>query len=286
VREVKFARYRRYEDARVDANNSMIALLAGSRLAAHSLRLHEDSPHQLPGLFPKVRDIDRFNLLPERATALLNSADSHLAAVAIPYALAVYEAFVIDAVDLLEGDGKNVNRSWGSMNAVRMHDTFYAAAGSAAPVDTMALFHVLRVMRNAQIHRAGVATPELVVEFSKLNDVQRRRWEKLIMAPIEVLREGDPIAFTIGHLVASFAVTKEAARVVNEALAGSLSREFWSGLTVEDFEESAKHPRNSSGWRRGLVGFAAHYYRPLALTEQELQEAARRTGAWTLDRWS
>lgn len=264
----------------------MIALLAGSRLAAHSLQLHEDSPHQLPGLFPKVRDIDRFNLLPGRATDLLNSADSHLAAVAIPYALAVYEAFVLDATDLLQDDGKKVDRSRGSMNASKMHDTFFAATSTAAPADTIALFHVLRCMRNAQIHRAGVVTPELLQAIQILDASQRNRWEKLVMAPVGSMHEGDRIAFTIGHLVASFAVTKEGARVINEALAASLSRPFWADLVATDFGEAAKQPRNSSGWRRGLIGFAAHHYKPLALQELELQEAARRVGAWTLDRWS
>jgi hypothetical protein len=286
VREIKFARYRGYEDARVDANNSMIALLAGSRLAAHSLQLHEGSPHQLPGLFPMVRDIDRFNLLPGRATELLMGADAHLAAVAIPYALAVYEAFVIDAVALLEADGKSVDRSRGSMNASRMHQTFFRAADAPAATDTIALFHVLRCMRNAQIHHAGVVTTELISVMNELTDEQKRRWEKLIMSPLGEIRVGDQIGFTLGHLVASFAVTKEAARVLNEVLAGSLSRDFWADLAVEDYCENAKHPRNSSGWRRGLIGSAAFHYRPLELREEELEEAARRGGVWTLDSWS
>lgn len=286
MREIKFARYRHYESARVDANNSMMALLAGSRLAAHSLQLHEDSPHQLPGLFPKVRDIDRFNLLPGRASELLNSADSHLAAVAIPYALAVYEDFVLDAIDLLEADGKRVDRSRGSTNAGRMHTTFFAAAGATPPTTDMALFHVLRCMRNAQIHRGGVVSSELIQQMQSLDAAQRHRWEKLIMAPIGSLVEGESINFTIGHLVASFAVTKEAARVINEVLAASLSRPFWSDLVAKDFEMGAKHPRNSSGWRRGLIGFASHNYKPLSLNESELQEAARRVGAWTSKKWS
>jgi len=286
VREVKFARYRRYEEARVDANNSMIALLAGSRLAAHSLQLHEGSPHQLPGLFPTVRDIDRFNLLPGRATELLLGADAHLAAVAIPYALAVYEAFVIDAVDLLEADGKSVDRSRGSTNAGRMHQTFFQAVGSSESNDTIALFHVLRCMRNAQIHHAGTVTPELVSVMSGLTESQKHRWEKLIMAPIGEVRLGEQIKFTLGHLIASFAVTKEAARVLNEVMAESLSRAFWADQAVEDYIQGAKKPRNSSGWKRGLIGSAAFYYRPLQLQEDELEKAARRNGAWTLDSWS
>ena len=286
MREVKFSAYRQYEDARVDANNSMIALLAGSRLAAHTLQLHADSPHQLPGLFPRVRDIDRFNLLPGRATELLHGADAHLAAVAIPYALAVYEAFVLKVADLLEADGAPVSRARGSMNAGRMHATVYRAAQVDAPKDTIALFHVLRCLRNAQIHRAGLASKELVEVVSELSDDQQRQWERLTMAPLAGWPEGKHIDFTVGHLIAAFAVTKEAARALNETLQLALSRRFWAGLAVLDYAETAKPARNSSGWKRGVLGFASFNYKALNFTAAELETAAIEKGVWTGGAWS
>lgn len=284
--EINFARYRAYVDGRVEANNAMIALLAGSRLAAHNLQLHSGSPHQLPGLFPAVKDIDRFNLLPDRASELLLDADAHLAAVAIPYALAVYEAFVKDAIAMLEDAGYPVSQARGALNAGRMHTTFYDAVGVAEPSDVIPLFHVLRCLRNAQIHHAGQLTTEVTETLDALTDPQRERWEQLTMGPLESVIEDGKLRFTIGHLIAAFAVTKEAARRINEVLGQKLSRETWAKIAVADFAESAEHPRNSRQWKRGLLGFARfNYLGGLNLSAVELEQAARQSRLWTAASW-
>ncbi|SMX77669.1 hypothetical protein BAURA86_00884 [Brevibacterium aurantiacum] len=286
VSEINFARYRAYVDARVEANNAMIALLAGSRLAAHNLQLHNGSPHQLPGLFPAVKDIDRFNLLPDRASQLLLDADAHLAAVAIPYALAVYEAFVKDAITMLEDAGYAVSHARGALNAGRMHTTFFDAAGVAEPADVIPLFHVLRCLRNAQIHHAGQVTQEVTEALDSLTQLQRERWEQLTMLPLDSVIKDRKLHFTIGHLIAAFAVTKEAARRINEVLRQKLSRETWAKFAVADFAESAEHPRNSRQWKKGLLGFARfHYLGGLNLSSAELELAARASGFWTATSW-
>lgn len=283
--EINFARYREYVAARVDANNAMIALLAGSRLSAHSLQLHQGSPHQLPGLFPAVEDIDRFNLLPDHASELLLDADAHLAAVAIPYALALYEAFVKDAVSMLQREGYSVAQNRGALNAGRMHQTLYQAAGTPQPADTISLFHVLRCARNAQIHNAGSITQEVRESITSLSSGQRARWEELTMGAAEAMFVNGRLHFTLGHLIAAFAVTKEAARQINDLLEHKVSRESWASYAVADYAETAKHPRNSRQWKRGLTGFARFHYTGLRLTETELQDAARAAGAWTSPSW-
>lgn len=284
--EVNFHRYREYVHARVEANNAMIALLAGSRLAAHSLQLHEGSPHQLPGLFPAVKDIDRFNLLPGRATELLLDADAHLAAVAIPYALAVYEAFVKAVIALVAEDGYTVSTARGALNAGRMHQTLYEAVDTEQPGDTIAMFHLLRTIRNAQIHHAGVATPELLEVMSTLSIEQRQRWETLVMAPLEDMLIDGRLSLTIGHLIAAFAVTKEAARRINRVLVIKLSRQTWAEMAVRDYAGTANHPINSRQWKKGLLGFARfNYLGGLALSDGEIRDASVATGIWTSPSW-
>lgn len=284
--EINFRRYREYVSARVGANNAMIALLAGSRLAAHNLQLHSGSPYQLPGLFPAVADIDRFNLLPDQASALLLNADSHLSAVAIPYALAVYEAFVKDAAELLKRDGIAITIDRKTMAAGAMHNTFYKAAGVPQPLRIVNLFHVLRAARNAQIHNAGVLTSEVTQTIANLTADQQSRWEKLTMAPIGAMINGDHLEFTIGHLVAAFAVTKEAARHINATLGTVLSRKLWAELAIEDYLPTATHPRNSLNWRKSLVGYTRfNYLGGLNLLTQELEAAARSTGVWNHHQW-
>lgn len=284
--EIKFERYREYLNARVDANNAMIALLAGSRLAAHSLQLHIGSPHQLPGLFPAVRDIDRFNLLPERASELLLDADAHLAAVAIPYALAVYESFVKDVANLVLGEGFAVSQDRNALNAGRMHTTFYTAVAEPEPEETVALFHVLRAARNAQIHHGGAITAEVREQMDSLTTGQRERWEQLTMGQAGDLFVEGRLRFTVGHLIASFAVTKEAARQINKTLGKKLGSETWARLAVEDYSSSSDHPRNSRQWKRGLLGFTRfNYLGGITLAEADLEHAARSTGVWSATNW-
>lgn len=286
VSEINFGRYREYVAARVDANNAMIALLAGSRLAAHSLQLHADSPHQLPGLFPAVKDIDRFNLLPDHASELLLEADAHLSAVAIPYALAVYEAFVKDAVAILKNEGYTVAGDRNALSAGRMHQTLFDAAGEPQPEDVIPLFHVLRCLRNAQIHHAGTVTSEVTGTLSAMSEQQRGRWESLTMGSVESMIVGGKLHFSLGHLVAAFAVTKEAARRINALLGQKISRRSWAIIAVSDFAEDAAHPRNSRQWKRGLEGFSRfHYLGGLSLSSQELEHAARESGLWTARAW-
>ncbi|GGD90907.1 hypothetical protein [Microbacterium murale] len=284
--EVNFHRYREYVRARVEANNAMIALLAGSRLAAHSLQLHEGSPHQLPGLFPAVKDIDRFNLLPGRASELLLDADAHLAAVAIPYALAVYEAFVKDAIALVAEDGFAVSAARGALNAGRMHQTLYEAVETEQPNDTIAMFHLLRTIRNAQIHHAGAATSELLEVVSSLSIEQRQRWESLVMGPLDDMLVDDRLSLTIGHLIAAFAVTKEGARRINQLLVIKLSRRTWAEMAVRDYAETANHPINSRQWKKGLLGFVRfNYLGGIALSDGEMRDASVSTGLWTSPSW-
>src|SRR4029079_18358767 len=54
-KEVKYPQYRQFEAARIEASNSMMALLAGARLARHLVRLPEGSNRLWPEVFRKVQ---------------------------------------------------------------------------------------------------------------------------------------------------------------------------------------------------------------------------------------
>ena len=101
MREVRFTQYRSYEARRVDASNAMMALLAGAGMASHLLQLTRGSKHLLPEVFPQVPHIGRFNLRSELARKILDAADVHLGAMAIPYALAIHDDFLRECIDLL-----------------------------------------------------------------------------------------------------------------------------------------------------------------------------------------
>lgn len=64
----------------------MPALLAGAQLASHLLVLTEGSDRLLPEVYPRVPHIGRFNLTSDAARRILDSADTHLGAMSVPYA--------------------------------------------------------------------------------------------------------------------------------------------------------------------------------------------------------
>ena len=74
--EVRFAAYRQYLLQRQLVNSSVMALLAGSQLASHTLQLTQGSDRTMREIFPQVPHIDRFNLKSDHARALLLDAEA------------------------------------------------------------------------------------------------------------------------------------------------------------------------------------------------------------------
>ena len=106
------------------------------------------------------------------------------------------------------------------------------------------------------------------------------------MGDAESIFDGDRLQFSLGHLIAAFAVTKEAARRINATLGEKLGRTTWARLAVEDYASTAEHPKNSRQWKRGLIGFTRfNYLGDLALTDSELEHAARATNHWSASTW-
>ena len=71
---VRFADHRQYEQARIEASNAVMGLLAGARMAAHLLQLTEGSDRLLPEIFPQIPHIGRPNLTTTAARGIAGPA--------------------------------------------------------------------------------------------------------------------------------------------------------------------------------------------------------------------
>lgn len=281
--EVWFSEYRKYVNTRKDANNAMMALLAGSRLAAHTLQLTVGSQQLLPEIFPAVPQIGQFNLRTDLARKLLLEADAHLGAVAVPYALAVHEDFVISTLDLLKRMGFTLVTKHKRILASNMHDIFDRTIGSTLPSQTIQQFHLLRCMRNSQIHAGGIVSPELTAVISMMSSSDLADWETLTgRFPTDVTQTGI-VTFTEGDIVAAFAVTKRLGRAINTAMQGALSRQAWAEIAVTDYNTQTTHLKNSDQWIIGLGSHARFHYSPLNLTQSDMETAAATLGLLTRD---
>ena len=287
VGEIQYASYRKYSTSRVEVNDAMMALLAGSRLAAHTLQLTAGSTATLAQLFPAVEHITRFDLRSDSARELLHNADHHVASVAIPYALAAHEDFVMEMLALVKSEGRSLATHGKRIKAWNMHSVLFATCEGVEPARWIQSFHVLREVRNCVIHDGGAVSEKLLHAIADMGAEARSGWEQVNLGrPPEDLDQGGRLALTAEHVFTAFAVAKGLGREINALLGRALDAPSWARLAVQDFAATTTRPRNSTSWRRSLLGHARHYYADAPFTEGDLEAAARGTGAWTLPTWS
>jgi len=292
---MEFPAYRQYEAIRQEANNAMMALLAGSELAAHTLRLTAGSSRLLPEIFPGVDHITYFNLRTDAATHLLLDTGHHLGAVAVPYALAVHEDFVVTVLDLLNqfgyarkapGDSADTTRN--PVKPWNMHEALWMTLGQPAPrrgsVIALEHFHLLREMRNAQIHAGGAISARLSQEVRDMTPQAATGWMAMSRRAATDVIATDPLRFTTFDIFAVFATTKALGRAVNSLLRDELTARQWAEICLEDYSALTSKPRGSDHWIRGLIGHAAMNYVAGPVTEQDIVDAAVAAGAWRAGR--
>lgn len=164
-----------------------------------------------------------------------------------------------------------------------MHDVFSRTIGSTLPPQTLRQFHLLRCMRNSQIHAGGVVSQELTTVIGGMSASDLTGWESLTgRSPVDLVQAGR-VTFVEGDIVAAFTVTKRLGRAINDALQGSLTTQAWSEIVVGDYNNQATYPLNSDQWILGLSGHARFYYRPLGLTQSDMETAAVKLGLLTRD---
>ncbi len=267
---VSFHEYRQHDLANTEANNAIMALLAGAHLAAHTLQLTEGSTRLLPEMFPHVPHIQRFNLTTPAARGLLADAEAHLGSMAVPYVLAIHEGFVHACLRLI-GDT-------GTFKASQMHN----GIARRLPVNfgaDLSGFHLARILRNCVIHNGGRVTERSVTELQRdVDPTHIARWTRITRRSPLKLRAGDVVELAHGEVVATMATTRQIARTLNEAMQPALPRATWARLLVDDVTVNEPGHLTDQHNLRKCSGYARHLYGPLALTTQEISTALLEAG--------
>lgn len=311
---MRFPDYRRFEENRIDVNNAMMALLAGSRIANHAIenagapsgRLEQvvawahanmaviwrrfdsralDTREKLLGeIFPAVEHIERFNLRTGPAKKYLSAADDHLASMAITYALAIHEDFITSMVEFARTSGIAMPSS-NSFSAKTMHGVLFQRLGHQASQEWLECFQLLRCMRNSVVHAGRRVQQELVDQINNMSPGAAQEWQQLNnQPPSDVIQNGQIILIS-SHIFSALAVIKRLAREANAALVSAVPAGIWAEICVQDYQSFTTKTKNSVPWRRALIGYARSRYGPLQLSEGDLEVAARSLGAWTLSSW-
>ncbi|WP_375432332.1 hypothetical protein [uncultured Friedmanniella sp.] len=273
---MRFREYRDYETRRIEASDALMALLAGAQLASHLLKLNEGSDRLLPEVFPKVPHIRRFNLTSEKARAILDTADEHLGAMSVPYALAIHEDFLKTCLGLLETAGRLAVGKAEDSKLATQHELIEKATHGQFCADNMQMITTLRRMRNCTIHSGGRANAILVKGISGWTAEVEREWIRLAGRNPRHLRVGDVVRFSHGELILALAVTKRLGREANQLLQPALSRDLWADIVVADLLTDDGGAILRSEFPRKVQGWCRFSYGALSLSRDELDAAVAR----------
>jgi hypothetical protein len=276
---VRYADFRRLHAQRQDANNAMMALLAGSKLAINTLRLADGSTMRQSQMFPRVQHIERFDLKIEDAAQLLDDAETHLAVMAIPYVLALHEDYMLQSASMLVSSRMMSASTLRSLTAKSMHEQFAAASSVTLSANSMLLFHFLRTMRNAHIHQGGICGAELATARSALTATAEAMWFKLAGTPAPHYVIGDQVSLGQGQLVACLAVTSALTKEVNVALQSVVPTAKWAEMAIADAKvEGIGMTGNPNQRIRALSAFTRRYYDAVAIPDADLRAAGLAAG--------
>jgi hypothetical protein len=278
---VRFPAYRQFSAARIEINDAVMALLIGARLGEHALKTSAASRGALlPSLYGQIPGIARVNRTAGDAAQLLADAETHLAYMAIPYALAVHEDFLVSAAIMVRDDGRDAATSGFALPRLEDltklsletgHEYIAERCGTELDGTLLPLFHLIRRIRNRIIHAGGRPGSHLLPAYHGLPRDARESWEHLAGRPLPDAVESGRLMLEEGELVAVLAVSRNLVQKLNDLLAHKLSRGYWASLVVADYRAAYPQRFGERDRRmRRVQGFANQSYRALRLTCDEL----------------
>jgi len=257
-----------------------MALLFGAHFSASSLDLAKGSNVILARIYPNVPHIDRFNLRPDVARKRLLDAESHLARIAIPYALSVHEDYLAQVKSELESASVPIAMNGRRWNAENMHAILFETLHVSSTID-ISEFELLRRIRNSIIHQAGAVDDYVRAGLNQLTSTASAHWSKVVQRPADdAIREAQ-VSVGTGEIMLAFSVVRHLSGLVHEAMlaATTVPRTTWISECVDTFR--SEHGDLIHGGyllRRRLTNWAATNYDDFNFSWAELRSAAITVG--------
>ena len=275
--EVKFSAYRQYLEQRQTINSAVMALLAGSQLASHTLQLTAGSDRNISEIFPQVKHIPRFSLKTDKAQELLANAEAHLSAMAIPYIISIHESLFDTFEDMLTASGALParNKRFGSPVWVVKEHWENLSQPSSPTLDqpSWQLFTLLNELRHDLIHRAGVIGQRTVEADQQLSPQARSLWHRMAGTAMPVLVLGDTHKLDHNDMIVALAVVKFLANEGNNIMQTIYPRALWLADFAKDVVVELNLQGNIAQRVRKAKSFARFYYDALKFSEQDIRAA-------------
>lgn len=270
-----YREFRRLKLRRQEANSSVMALLAGSKLAISALRPAAGSQHTLAEIFPSIGHIQRIDLTVDAATELLEGAENHLATMALPYVLALHEDYVKHCCLVTCEAGQMSASTYKDVSPKSMHRVLAEALGCTFDIDALSNFEILRTIRNCLIHTGAVVNDELEAAMVTQTPAAQAEWARITHQVPPTWATGNPVTLRQVHVILGLSVTSALMKQTNAQLAASLPRLFWAERLLDDaLGSGAIKAGNPHQQFKMLRRFANNHYQLLTFTDAELVAAA------------
>lgn len=273
--EIKYKQYRDYLQQRISTNDTMMGLLAGSKLASQTLTLTAGSSLRLKDIFPKVPHIARFNLTTEKAQSVLSNAEHLLGVLAVPQIMALHEDLMTGMLGLLEQNVPGSTRPNERITAANLHNKFEVATGTTFTPESFELFDLIRMARNEHIHNGGVVRQAFASAIAACAPTTLQIWEGITGEHFPSYKAADRVELGLPELIGTLALTKRLASEANEGLQRILAPSIWADLAAVDWKSSWV-PGNDRQQARRIQGLARKYYSAVNISTSELTAAMQR----------
>jgi hypothetical protein len=262
------------------SNDAALGLLVGDRIARVELADRGPSAQttQLSGLFTEaeVPDVSRFDFRVDRAITKLLEAERELCLMAVPFAVSLYNEYLVAAAEMLELAHIARPRKPARHMMLGEVESFLGEHKVSVAGDAKVLLDVIRGVRNSLVHAAGVVGEKTIARWTSASPSAKARWEGVTGRPLPLNGTSGRLQWEGPEIRGLFLVVRDGLKQVNLALQSVLPREFWADLVIhEHWVDSCE---TAGGHRQETpLGFASHRgYRSLGFSAAELSDASKR----------
>lgn len=278
---IKHQEYLTFEQLLNDANDSLAAMVASLLLSQQTIGGHSDQEALFGDVYGNdFREAKAFNFKLSRAATELKAAEQHLSYMAIPYAVNIYNEYLVAAVEILAINGtatpaKPAHKMM--LGELRTH--LRNKCGVQFPSHADELLTLIQAVRNRIIHYGGTADQPLVNTLSGLTKKAVQVWEQVSHRPFPTIAVPDRLRLGVREATAAMAVVRQLGTALNHALAQRVTSKTWADLAVRDYRS-----KYSSNWlsydaeRRldTLLGYSEKFFAPVHLSAAALKAAIKR----------
>jgi hypothetical protein len=226
-------------------------------------------------LLPEVVGADeaeRLNLPVAHVEEKLRKAEGQVAAMGIPFAIAVLSDFLAVALETFNAAGIGVTgEDPTEMQLGKLRDTLAAHCKVVVGAPARRLLDFVQRLRNDIVHSGGRASQKLLDRWSDLGTEERQFWERVTGGTPSLILD-EPVVLGRREVYVTWSLIRGYAREVNDSMATNLPRDAWARIAAEDFEQEwptkladrIRKPKYGARYARTRFG-------DLKLTEEELK---------------